>query len=175
MSKPDGPPITTWRGLHASGAFADPVRDAVAEAYAAVKKAEDLVRERYLANTNGDAAALREVLSQLVQAGVYTHKAGEAWKPHEYPPQDRRGEGLMRRSPLAAVLALAALGGMGVPGPMRAPPEPPEPPPPPPPLTPGELSPDEKRIAAAQAKRERKAKKALAEQAKQQARQKKAT
>ena len=58
---------------------------AVAEAYAAVKKAEDLARERYLANTNGDAAALREVLSQLVQAGIHTHKAGEAWKPHEYP------------------------------------------------------------------------------------------
>lgn len=79
----------------------------------------------------------------------------------------------MRRSPLAAVLTLTALGGMGVPGPMRAPPEPPEPPPLPPPLAPGELSPDEKRIAAAKAKRERKAKKALAEQAKQQARQKK--
>lgn len=85
QGNPDGPPITTWRELHASGAFADPVRDAVGEAYAAVKKAEDLARERYLANTNGDAAALREVLSQLVQAGIHTHKAGEAWKPHEYP------------------------------------------------------------------------------------------
>lgn len=83
--EPLGPPITTWRELHASGAFADPVRDALAVASAAVKKAEDLVRERYLANTNGDAAALREVLSQLVQAGIHTHKAGEAWKPHEYP------------------------------------------------------------------------------------------
>lgn len=82
---PVGPPITTWRELHASGAFADPVRDALAEAHAAVKKAEDLVRARYLADTNGDAAALRPVLGELTQAGFHAGRAVAAWKPHEYP------------------------------------------------------------------------------------------
>ena len=83
--KPDGPPILTWRELHASGAFADPVRDAIAEAESAVKRAEQIVRERYRANINGDEAALRLVLKHLIRSGFEAHKAAEAWKPHEYP------------------------------------------------------------------------------------------
>lgn len=82
---PDGPAITTWKELHASGVFADPVREALAEAHAAVKKAEELVRARYLANTNGDASVLRPVLGELVQASFHTNKAVLAWRPHEYP------------------------------------------------------------------------------------------
>lgn len=80
-----GPPITTFTELHASGAFADPVRDALAEAKAAVAKAEEAVRARYLANTNNDANALRPVLRELIQAHHHTHTAIKAWKPYEYP------------------------------------------------------------------------------------------
>lgn len=83
--KPDGPPSLTWRDLHASGAFADPVRDAIAAAEEALKRAEQIVRERYLANTNGDEAALRPVLEHLIRAGFEAHKAAGEWKPHEYP------------------------------------------------------------------------------------------
>ena len=82
---PDGPSITTFEGLAASGCFADPVRDGIAEAFDALKKAEDAVRERYLADTNNDADALRPVLHELIQASHHTFKARTAWRPHEYP------------------------------------------------------------------------------------------
>lgn len=83
--QPVGPPITTQRELLASGAFADPVRDALAEAAAAAKKAEDLVRQRYHANTNGDAVPLREVLPHITQAAFHAREAVKTWRPHEYP------------------------------------------------------------------------------------------
>ena len=68
-------------------AFADPVRDAIAAAEAAIKHAEHVVRAQYIACTDQDLESLRTVLSQCVQAHTHVYKGRVIYDAHRANPQ----------------------------------------------------------------------------------------